>query len=165
MTSTVLKAAIATTLALSLSNCATVFNRTTQPVKVTSEPSGLSFVVTDEGGGRVGSGTTPGEIRLKTSPGYFRGANYNFTFSKGGKTLGTRTLTAHVSGWYAGNILIGGIIGMVVIDPLSGAMYTLPNEVQFSGQYANAGQPAGTSLAVMTIDQLSSEQRASLVRL
>ena len=165
MTATVLKAALAATLALCLSSCASIFNRTTQPVKVTSEPAGLSFVVTDEGGGRVGSGTTPGEVRLDTSPGYFRGASYTFTFSQGGKPLGTRTLTAHVSGWYFGNILVGGLVGMIVIDPLTGAMFTLPNEVNFSGQIASAGQPAGPSLVVMTIDQLSDEQRASLVRL
>jgi hypothetical protein len=35
-----------------------------------------------------------------------------------------------VNGWYIGNILFGGLIGMLIVDPLTGAMYTLePNEV------------------------------------
>jgi hypothetical protein len=165
MTSAVFKAAIAATLALSLSNCATVFNRSNQPVKVTSQPAGLSFAVTDGNGTQVTSGVTPGEVRLATSPGYFRGANYTFTFSKGGKTLGTRTLNAHVSGWYAGNILIGGLVGMIVVDPLSGSMYTLPNDVEFSGQVAKVEHPSAGSLAVLTTDQLTADQRARLVRL
>ena len=159
------KAAIAATLALTLSNCATVFNRSTQPVQVTSQPAGLSFVVTDGDGTKVTSGVTPGEVRLSTSPGYFRAANYTFTFSKGGKVLGTRTLNAHVTGWYAGNILIGGLIGMIVVDPLTGSMYTLPNEVEFSGQIAKVDHPSAGSLAILTVDQLSADQRARLVRL
>lgn len=161
----VFKAAIAATLALTLSNCATVFNRTTQPVKVNSQPAGLSFVVTDSEGTKLTSGVTPGEVRLGTSSGYFRGATYTFTFSKGGKTLGTRVLSSHVSGWYAGNILIGGLIGMIVVDPLTGAMYTLPNEVEFSGQLAKVDHASAGSLAILTVDQLSADQRARLVRL
>jgi hypothetical protein len=102
---------------------------------------------------------------LDTSPGYFRAANYTFTFSKGNKVLGTRTLNAHVTGWYAGNILIGGLVGMLIIDPLTGSMYTLPNDVAFSGQVANLQQAPTGSLAVLTTDQLTDAQRARLVSL
>lgn len=28
-----------------------------------------------------------------------------------------------MDGWYLGNILIGGLIGMLIVDPASGAMY------------------------------------------
>jgi len=41
-----------------------------------------------------------------------------------------------MSGWYWGNILIGGLIGMLVVDPLTGAMYKLPD-----GANANLGNP------------------------
>jgi hypothetical protein len=30
-----------------------------------------------------------------------------------------------MSGWYIGNILFGGLIGMLVVDPQTGAMYRL----------------------------------------
>jgi hypothetical protein len=152
--------------ALLLPSCASIFNRSLQPVKVTSEPSGLSYSVKDSEGQTVGSGITPGELNLKTSPGYFHGASYTFTFSKGKKVLGTKTLDARVSGWYFGNILIGGVIGMVVIDPLTGSMYTLPDDVHFNGQtVANVSHPQAGSLALVSIDQLTPGQRDRLVRL
>ena len=37
---------------------------------------------------------------------------------------------AQWDGWYiGGNILVGGLIGWFIVDPLTGAMYTLPKEV------------------------------------
>ena len=30
-----------------------------------------------------------------------------------------------MNGWYFGNILFGGLIGMIAVDPATGAMYTL----------------------------------------
>lgn len=164
-TSAKILTASAVACSLLLSSCASVFNRSNQPVKVTSQPSGLTFSVTDGDGAKVASGVTPGEVRLDTSPGYFRAATYTFTFSNGKKVLGTRTLNAHVTGWYAGNILIGGLIGMLVVDPLTGSMYTLPNDVDFSGQLASLEKAPAGSLAVLTTDQLTTAQRARLVRL
>ena len=158
--------AAAASSAVLLSSCATVFNRSTQPVKVTSQPSGLAFTVTDNSGAKLVSGVTPGEVSLKTSNGYFRAASYTFTFQKGKKVVGMQTLNANVSGWYAGNILIGGLLGMLVIDPLTGAMYTLPDDVTFNGPaLASIDHPAAGHLAIASIDQLSSAQRARLVRI
>ena len=34
-------------------------------------------------------------------------------------------IDAKLNGWYVGNILIGGLIGMLIIDPASGAMYKI----------------------------------------
>ena len=156
----------AASCALLLSSCATIFNRSTQPVKVASQPSGLTYKVTNGNNEVVASGVTPGEVRLDTSPGYFRAASYTFTFAQGGKTLGTRTLNANVSGWYVGNVLIGGLVGLVIIDPLTGSMYSLPNDVNFTGAaVAAVDHPAAGSLSVASIDQLTPEQRARLVRL
>lgn len=151
---------------MAMTSCATVFNRPVQPVKVTSEPSGMSFTVKTPDGEVVGQGVTPGEVRLKTSSAYFRPATYQFEFRRGGKLIGTRTLTGELSGWYVGNVLIGGLIGMIVIDPLSGAMFTLPNDVHQSGApLASIEMTEGRSLAVVSIDTLSSDERARLVRL
>ena len=33
-----------------------------------------------------------------------------------------------VEGWYWGNILFGGLIGMIIVDPATGAMYKLDTE-------------------------------------
>jgi hypothetical protein len=35
-----------------------------------------------------------------------------------------------VDGWYFGNLLFGGLIGLLIVDPATGAMYKLePNEI------------------------------------
>jgi hypothetical protein len=34
-------------------------------------------------------------------------------------------LDSSVSGWYFGNLAFGGVIGMLIVDPLTGAMYNL----------------------------------------
>lgn len=33
-----------------------------------------------------------------------------------------------LSGWYFGNMILGGLIGMLIVDPLTGAMYNLTPE-------------------------------------
>lgn len=30
-----------------------------------------------------------------------------------------------MNGWYIGNLLFGGIIGLLIVDPATGAMWTL----------------------------------------
>jgi len=38
-----------------------------------------------------------------------------------------------VDGWYFGNVLFGGLIGILIVDPATGAMYTLkPNELNIN---------------------------------
>jgi hypothetical protein len=114
---------------LMLTSCATIFNRAAQPVKIESTPSGAAFSITNRAGAPVQSGTTPTTLTLPTSSGYFRGESYQITFKKSGSPSTTVTLDAGISGWYFGNLVIGGAIGMLVIDPLSGSMWTLPDGI------------------------------------
>ncbi|MDB4525936.1 hypothetical protein N9065_03445 [Akkermansiaceae bacterium] len=44
-------------------------------------------------------------------------------------TTGTQSLDASMDPWYAGNIIFGGILGVLVVDPATGAMWQLPKEV------------------------------------
>ncbi len=46
-------------------------------------------------------------------------------FTKDGYEPRELTLSGTMSGWYIGNILFGGLIGMLVVDPQTGAMYRL----------------------------------------
>ena len=36
-------------------------------------------------------------------------------------------VSSSLNGWYWGNILVGGLIGMLIVDPISGAMYEIDN--------------------------------------
>ena len=48
------------------------------------------------------------------------------TFSKEGYEEQSQTLQSSMDGWYWGNFLFGGLIGMLAVDPATGAMYKLP---------------------------------------
>jgi hypothetical protein len=77
-----------------------------------------------------------------------------YTTPSGEKT--TLGLEPTIDGWYFGNILFGGLIGMLIVDPLTGAMYCLPTEVK-----ADFG--SSTQLKVDTIDNLTPEQKQNLI--
>lgn len=48
---------------------------------------------------------------------------YELKFTKDGYQDQIYTIQSGLDGWYLGNILIGGLIGMLIVDPASGAMY------------------------------------------
>jgi hypothetical protein len=156
----------AVSISLLFSSCATLFNQSVQPVQINSNPSGLTFKVTNSSNELISTGVTPTSINLKTSAGYMRPESYTIVFSKKGKDFGRQNLTASISGWYFGNILIGGLIGLVIVDPLTGAMFTLQDDVTLNGAaMATLDHPSAGRLAIASIDQLSPAQRARLVRI
>jgi hypothetical protein len=150
-------------LAVFATSCATVFNRSSKNVAIHSDPQGMSYEVVNRKGVKVASGTAPATLRLPTHSSYMRGESYVFTFKQGNRVVGQKTLDSSISGWYWGNFLIGGVIGMLVIDPLSGSMWTMPSELYMSGVQASV-QPAG-SLQLITLESVPLEQRTQLISL
>ena len=53
---------------------------------------------------------------------------YTITFTKNGYEPKVVHISAELEGWYIGNVLIGGWLGMLIIDPISGAMYKIAKE-------------------------------------
>ncbi|MBT0726699.1 hypothetical protein [Rosenbergiella australiborealis] len=111
----------------SLTGCATIVGNDTQLVQVNSDPSGTSFQIKDDLDTVVAQGTTPQGVTLAKSDGsYFGKKNYQITFSKEGYSPVTLPLKASANGWYiGGNIIFGGLIGWLAVDPFNGGMYTL----------------------------------------
>ncbi|WP_241647481.1 hypothetical protein [Rosenbergiella metrosideri] len=111
----------------SLTGCATIVGDNTQLIQVNSDPSGSSFKIKDETGAIVAQGTTPQGVTLAKSDGsYFGKKSYQITFNKDGYTPVTLPLKASANGWYiGGNIVFGGLIGWLAVDPFNGGMYTL----------------------------------------
>jgi hypothetical protein len=112
-----------------LASCASIVSKTSYPVNITSSPAGCHVTVKDQNGSVVHQGTTPTSVKLSARGGYFKPARYSFEFSKRGLPSQTVNLTAEMDGWYFGNVLIGGLIGMLVVDPATGAMWQLPENV------------------------------------
>ncbi len=60
---------------------------------------------------------------------------------------------------YIGNILFGGLIGMLAVDPVTGAMYVLPDTVSQSlDAEAPKTSQADGSLKVVSTDSLTPAQ-------
>lgn len=109
------KSIISCSLALTLlmSSCATVMSGSKQNVKFDSNPGAASIFI-DE----VEVGKTPFEIKLT------RKSEHTVLIKLEGYQTYQTTLTKKLNGWIFGNILVGGLIGLI-IDPITGAMYNL----------------------------------------
>ena len=146
-----------------LGGCASIVSKSNYPVAINSNPSGVDFYVTNFGGTRVHSGTTPATVTLSTKRGYFKSQAYTIHLEPVGAPKKEYAIRTSTDGWYFGNLLLGGIIGMLIVDPLTGAMFKYPPEimVELDGA-ANAGAGDHT-MTIASIDTLSAEQRAQLV--
>lgn len=149
-------------LTASLFGCASIVSDSQYTVALNSSPDNAQFVVTNKSGQKVHSGRTPSSIVLKASSGFFQGESYAIEIEKEGFQAKSYALTSTVDGWYFGNILLGGWLGMLIVDPATGAMFKLPERVDVSLDESVA-QNADADLTIATIDSLSAEQRASLV--
>jgi len=151
---------------LLLSSCASIFNRTTKNISVTSSPAGLYFEVKDRQNKVVSSGTTPATIQLSSRYGFFKGQTYTFTAKRGGTEVGSMAMYAGLSPWYFGNLLIGGALGMLIIDPATGGMWTLPKAVHIEAKPGLAVlKPTEDNLQVLALSDVPSHLRKHLVRI
>ncbi len=103
---------------LLLSSCATIISGSRQNVEITSEPSSAKVYINE-----IEIGQTPVQKNLK------RNQEYQLILKLDGyKTYETK-LEKKFNAWYIGNVLIGGVIGLI-IDPITGAMHKLkPEEI------------------------------------
>ena len=96
-----------------------------------SEPSGAKLMVyaVRKGKGIINA-MTPHTATLERGAGYFKPAEYRVVVDKEGYEKQEVTIRSTVNGWYiGGNLLFGGPIGWLIVDPLTGAMYNLPKDV------------------------------------
>jgi uncharacterized protein YceK len=113
-----------------VSGCASIVDGRDKTVNITSNPAGATVKVFDKNGKQVSMNTTPTSIRLKRNQGYFVPAQYKLVFEAPGYYPSETQIKGTVNPWYLGNVVLGGLIGIVIIDPATGAMWTFsPNDV------------------------------------
>ncbi len=109
------------------SGCASVVDGGAENISVSSTPK-ASFKILDinKNNNIVFSGSTPATVKPSRSGGYFKAGKYDFVFTADGYMEQTIRLEAHLNGgWYiVGNIFFGGFLGWLIVDPLTGAMWT-----------------------------------------
>ena len=155
---------------LLIPGCASIFGSTHGTVLIRSEPSAAEIVIRDNYGKEFFQGTTPADISLPKKFGFFQGADYLVTISKKGCEPRSITVTRSISGWYWGNIILGGLIGMLIIDPATGAMWALQKDLPVvrlpctSEEYSQM-HGSRVQLFIISIDQLPVTTKTLLIPL
>ena len=144
-----------------MSSCCSIVSKSSCPVTISSNPPGACFTLKKANGIAMSTGTTPATVTLNSSNGYFQPAKYVVEFSRKGVTQ-TVPLNASINGWYFGNLLFGGIIGLLIVDPATGAMWKLDdNVIATFNQTADSSQTR--ALKICNIDQVPLSMRKHLV--
>lgn len=141
-------------VALFSSGCASIVSHSRWPVSIHSSPNSASIRIVDRKGVEVYSGTTPANVDLRSGSGFFRRAMYMVTFDLPGYAQHTETIEYKLNGWYWGNLVFGGFIGFLIVDPATGAMYKVRNpqlRAILTEQTSSTSEP---SLHILGIDEI-----------
>lgn len=111
--------------ALMTTGCATIMHGDRQSVSIVSGKENTNIKVVDEAGNVVSEGTNSLTVALKRGKEMFKGNNYKIVAESGSEKQEIQ-LNSGVNGAYVvGNFFFGGLIGWVIIDPVTGAMWTI----------------------------------------
>ena len=166
MTARLLRPLAATATIVTLAACASIVSDRKGVVTVSSNPTAAQIAIADQSGVEVYRGTTPASITLDASAGYFDGQEYTITFSKEGYDPTTVNVDSRINGWYVGNIVFGGFIGWLIVDPLTGAMWALDAE-HVNGTLAERvamDETSSPQLRIVSIDSVPESERSRMIR-
>ena len=149
-----------------LAGCATIVHGGPRAISVGSSPSGAKVSIYDRSNALVQTNTTPFVAQLNTKYGYFKGQSYRLVFELSDHANAEVKLSPSISGWYFGNLVFGGLIGMLIVDPLTGAMYNLtPEKIEQPLSHAQAQViRERKGLLVVLASQVTEHERAQMVR-
>ena len=156
-----LKLVIIITSSAFLTSCASIVSRNKWPLAVDSKPEGVHVSITNKKGMEVFTGKTPVVTTLKSGSSFFGKESYVVALTYKGTETRKINVECKVNGWYFGNLLIGGLIGMLIVDPATGAMYRLESK----DIYEVFIEDKTSQLKILNINNIPSEQRAHLIEL
>lgn len=146
-----------------LAGCATIISKSSYPVSIDTRPEGAQVSITDKKGKEVYKGRSPSTVVLKSGAGFFSRAEYQVRLSAPGYAEQVIPVNYKLNAWYFGNLLIGGWLGMLIIDPATGAMWKLETPpIDVTLQRISA--PTGATLKVMELKDVPESLKTQLVR-
>jgi hypothetical protein len=151
-------------LFLSLAGCASIVSKSSWPFSVDTSPSGAKVVITNKSGQEIFSGRTPAAMKLASGAGFFSKEAYVVTLSMDNFETKKINIDCKLNGWYIGNIAVGGIIGFLIVDPATGAMYKLENDGIFETLTPTDETTTTNTLKVLDIRQIPNEWKQHLVK-
>lgn len=148
------------------SGCATIFGKSSYPFRVSTDPAGADVSITNKKGKEIFKGKSPATVTLKSGAGYFSRAEYQVKLSSPGFEEQVIPVNFKMNGWYFGNILIGGVLGMLIIDPISGAMWKLETpDINTTLSRTNAAAFATPTLKIINIQDVPDSLKQGLVQI
>jgi hypothetical protein len=73
-------------------------------------------------------------------------------------------VSAGLNGWYLGNLLFGGLVGLLVVDPATGAMFRLPEDATVNLTKTTGVTSKDRTLRILALNDIPSEWKTKLVR-
>ncbi|MDG1029094.1 MAG: hypothetical protein P8O98_08830 [Flavobacteriaceae bacterium] len=145
------------------SSCASIVSKSSYTISINSVPSEAKIVIKDKKDIEIFSGQTPATLKLKAGSGFFGKARCQVTYTKNGYDTKTVPVEFKLDGWYFGNILLGGLIGMLIIDPATGAMYKLETEFLNETLVQSTASVQKEELKVYALNEIPTEWKNHLV--
>lgn len=112
--------AVIAAIVLGMGGCASVVSGRYADVHLDSNPADAHVTVRDHRGATVAEARTPAVVSLKRNRKFFLPAKYTATFESPGYQSASVPLRSTINPWVAGNIVLGGPIGLAV-DTATGA--------------------------------------------
>lgn len=145
----ILKSSLLLAAVFLFTGCASIVSKSSWPFSVDSYPSGAEVRITNKRGVEVFRGKTPTAMRLKSGAGFFSKESYVVTFLLNGYETKKVNVECKLNGWYFGNIVFGGFIGLLIVDPATGAMYKLDSP----GVTENLDRKSANTISLNILDK------------
>lgn len=157
-----------TAVILSGSGCASIVHGGPRVLTVASVPAGAKTTISKaDSGEAISINTTPFTVSLKPKRGFFKGQSYTLKLELPGYATSEVQVRAKLSGWYWGNIIFGGVIGLFIVDPATGSMWNLsPDKIEQTLTPAQAQLiKSGQGFVVVLASDLTANEKAAMVRI
>ncbi|HOX38190.1 MAG TPA: caspase family protein [Candidatus Brocadiia bacterium] len=130
-------------LCATFTGCASIIKGGNQQVTINSEPSGAKVTIYDaRTNSIIMTQQTPCTVQLKRGAGYFKRGMYKVVMEKPGYQPSEYQLGGSINGWYAaGNLLDPTLLGYLVVDPITGGMWSMDRD-NLSGSLSQGGAVA-----------------------
>lgn len=154
---------IAVASILIMTSCASIVSKSSWPITINSSPSEAKISIKDKKGIEIYTGSTPATLKLKSGSGFFSKARYQVTFEKVGYEKKVVPVEFKLNGWYFGNIIFGGPIGLLIIDPATGAMFKLETEFLNETLIKSVATADTKELKLLDINKIPTEWKNHLI--
>jgi hypothetical protein len=104
--------------------CASIIDGGPKTVHITSNPEGAKITIYDRHGKEVSVNTTPAVVALDRG-GFYHWDWYRVDFEMAGYKPYEAQINPMLNPWYFGNLIFGGALGILIVDPATGDMWTI----------------------------------------